>query len=293
MITYNNKDWFTFVFRFRRGDTVRKLWPLIISISAYTALITFLELDIFNLKANSQLRNLGQMHTLLSFVISMLLVFRTNTAYERWWEGRKLWGQLINHSRNLAMKINAMLDPGNQAEREFFKQIIPLYAMTLHHHLRQEVTRLALDENLDPQLQHLSKDKHMPNQVASMITKRTNQLYTEGKITGDQLIIMSHEVRAFIEICGACERIKNTPIPYSYSTFLKKFIFFYVMTLPFSFSMVLGWGAIPVVAFIFFVLASLELIAEEIEDPFSGDLNDLPTLKMSENITKHIGEIME
>jgi putative membrane protein len=125
-----------------------------------------------------------------------------------------------------------------------------------------------------------------------MLFQKVNDLYDQKKITGDQLIILNGEVQSFTEICGACERIKNTPIPYSYSAFIKKFIFFYIMTLPFGYVFSLGYYAIPVVIFIFYVLASLELIAEEIEDPFGMDANDLPIEKITANIKKHIEEIL-
>jgi len=117
-------------------------------------------------------------------------------------------------------------------------------------------------------------------------------LYKQGKITGDQLIILNAEVQSLTDICGACERIKNTPIPYSYSAFIKKFIFAYVITLPFGYVFQLGYYVIPVVVFIFYVLASLELIAEEIEDPFGNDPNDLPTAKIAENIRKNVEELI-
>ena len=107
MISYNPKDWFTYLFRFHKADTVRKLAPLIIGISFYSAIIAFLELEFWKLSANNHLRNITVMHTLLGFAISMLLVFRTNTAYDRWWEGRKLWGSLVNNSRNLALKLSS------------------------------------------------------------------------------------------------------------------------------------------------------------------------------------------
>jgi len=134
--------------------------------------------------------------------------------------------------------------------------------------------------------------KHKPNQIAKMLFQKVNDLYDQKKITGDQLIILNSEVQSFTEICGACERIKNTPIPYSYSAFIKKFIFFYIMTLPFGYVFSLGYYSIPVVIFIFYVLASLELIAEEIEDPFGMDANDLPIEKITANIKKHIEEIL-
>ena len=292
MITYNPKDWFTFVFRFHKADTLRKLVPLILGVSAYCALIAFLELEIFNLSQGNYLKNISLMNNLLSFVISMLLVFRTNTAYDRWWEGRKLWGSLVNNSRNLSLKLNAILPPTDESNRKFFRRVIPMYAAVLSRHLGSEQTRLALDEHEHPEWSHLDTNKHLPNQIASLLYQRVNRLYEEGAIKGDQLIILNGELQSFTDVCGACERIKNTPIPFSYSVFLKKFIFFYVMTLPLSFVFSLGYLAIPVVAFIFYVLASLELIAEEIEDPFGGDANDLPTRKIAENIKGHIGEIL-
>jgi putative membrane protein len=222
----------------------------------------------------------------------MLLVFRTNTAYERWWEGRKLWGTLVNASRNLAIKLNSILPNDESGHRKFFKKLIPMYAAVLSDHLRAEQTRLALDESDHPELKGLDSTKHVPNQVAALLWKRINRMYEGGIIKGDQLIILNNELQTFTDVCGACERIKNTPIPYSYSAFLKKFIFIYVLTLPISFVFSLGYIAIPVVVFIFYVLASLELIAEEIEDPFGEDTNDLPTQKMAENIAKHVGELL-
>jgi len=291
MKTYNPKDWYSF-FRLDHADTLKKLYLLIIFVAAYSWLVVFLEIEYFRLLTNSYVKNITIMHTLLSFAISMLLVFRTNTAYDRWWEGRKLWGTLVNSSRNLAIKLNAILHPGDQANRKFFRKSITMYASVLSHHLDSEQTRLALDEKEHPELAHLDKNKHVPNQVAGVLIGRINRLYEEGKIKGDQLIIINHELETFTNVCGACERIKNTPIPFSYSTFLKRFIFIYVVTLPYSLAFSLGYLTVPVVALIFYVLATLELIAEEIEDPFGSDSNDLPTQKIADNIRKHVGEIL-
>jgi putative membrane protein len=216
-----------------------------------------------------------------------LLVFRTNTAYDRWWEGRKLWGSLVNNSRNLALKLAVILE--EEKDRNFFRKIIPIYATILQKHLSNVETGQQLFDNLDLEIDH---HKHKPNQVAKMMFQRINDLYIDKKISGDQLIIINSEIQSFSDICGACERIKNTPIPYSYSTFLKKFIFFYVMTLPFGYSVSLGYYVAPVVVFIFYVLASLELIAEEIEDPFGNDENDLPTEILAGKIKKNVEELI-
>ncbi|MBN8668139.1 MAG: bestrophin family ion channel [Chitinophagaceae bacterium] len=291
MITYNPKDWFTFIFRLHRSDTIRKLFPMILAMAAYSWLVAYLELEYWDLSKDSYVRNLTLLHNLLGFVLSMLLVFRTNTAYDRWWEGRKLWGSLVNNSRNLAIKIKSFL-PEDKNTLQYFHKTLSLYASTLAHHLHAEKTRLALDEKDHPELETIDVSKHVPNQVALLMMQRVTRLYKEQKITGDQLIVLNEELRSFTDICGACERIRNTPIPYSYSVFLKKFIFFYIMSLPFGFVFSLGYYVIPVVTFIFYVLSSLELIAEEIEDPFGKDANDLPTEKIAANIKVHTGEIL-
>ena len=287
MISYNTKDWFTFIFKFHKSDTFRTLFPLIVAIGAYSGIIGYLEIEYWKLAQESYIKNITIMHGMLGFVISLLLVFRTNTAYDRWWEGRKLWGSLVNNSRNFAIKLSAILKDEN--DRAYFRKMIPGYASILHKHLNNNDTSKQLFEDVDLEIDH---HKHKPNQVAKMLFHKINDLYTSKKITGDQLIILNAEVQSFTEICGACERIKNTPIPYSYSAFLKKFIFFYVMTLPFGYAFSLGYYVVPVVVFVFYVLASLELIAEEIEDPFGTDENDLPTHKIAENIKKHIEEII-
>ncbi len=232
------------------------------------------------------------MHSLLGFAISMLLVFRTNTAYDRWWEGRKLWGALVNNSRNLALKLNAILEADDVDSRVFFRKSIPVFASVLRRHLQLDSTKYSLDDIDHPELGDIDTQKHLPNQVASKMFSKVNRLYKSGKITGDQLIVLNAELQSFSDICGACERIKNTPIPYSYSAFIKKFIFMYVATLPFGFALSMGYLAIPVVAFIFYVLASLEIVAEEIEDPFGFDDNDLPMQKIAENIKKHVAELI-
>jgi len=232
------------------------------------------------------------MHTLLGFAISMLLVFRTNTAYDRWWEGRKLWGALVNNSRNLAIRLQAILPAEEKAMRDYFRQAIPLFADVLRRHLQKETTRLQLDEAPHPELPDLHTATHLPNKVAGGILEKIYQLRKEGKISPEELISLNNEMQSFSDVCGACERIKNTPIPYSYSSFIKKFIFIYVMTLPFGFAFNLGYYSIPVVTFIFYVLASLELIAEEIEDPFGKDNNDLPMQMIADNIRRNVREIM-
>ena len=294
MISYNPKEWFTFIFRFHKADTFRKLGPLLIAISIYSGAIAWLELEYWQLSESSKVKNIPMMHSLLGFAISMLLVFRTNTAYDRWWEGRRLWGALTNNSRNLALKIAAIIPETNLETREFFKKIIPAYAQSLDMHLHREKTRLALfdDSHHRQLLEDIDEEKHVPNQLSLLMYKHVHELRQKGIIGPEHLYYLNNELQAFTDICGGCERIKNTPIPFSYSVFIKKFIFFYIMSLPFGYVFSMGYYVIPVVAFVFYVLASLELIAEEIEDPFGGDQNDVPTDKIAVNIQRNVSEIL-
>lgn len=288
MINYNPKEWFTFIFRLHKADTFRQLMPMLLSIAIYVGIVAYLEIEVFKLQDDSHLKNITVMHGMLGFVISLLLVFRTNTAYERWWEGRKLFGSLTNNSRNLAMKLSAILPSEEVNLRNEFQQIIIEYVFALKRHLRghQRNSDLFITQII------VAEGSHKPNHIARLLYKKVHKLYQNQLLTGEQLLFINNELNSFTDICGACERIKNTPIPFSYSVFIKKFIFFYVMTLPFGYVFSLGYLSIPIVVFVFYVLASLELIAEEIENPFGIDSNDLPLNQICKNIQKNIQDIL-
>lgn len=287
MISYNPKIWISYIFRFQKSDTIRQLLPILLVIALYSGVIAYLEIEYFKLTEKSHIKNLSVIHTTLGFVLSLLLAYRINSAYDRWWEGRKLWGALVNNSRNLAIKLSVILK--DEKDLAYFRKLIPSYASMLNKHLKDEETSKMLFEHVDLAIDH---HKHRPNQIAKMLFQKINDLYITHKITGDQLIILNSEIHSFTDICGACERIKNTPIPYSYNTFIKKFIFVFILTLPYAYVFILGYYVIPVVTFIFYVLVTIELISEEIEEPFGYDDNDLPTTKIAENIKKHVEELI-
>jgi len=292
MVIYNPKDWLTFIFQLHKSDTFRKLASVIAVVCIYSGLIAYLELEFWQFSERSYVKNIPIMHGMLGFAISILLVFRTNTAYDRWWEARKFWGQLVNNSRNLALKVSTLIELKDTETHTFFRLMIPAYAFALHQHLRKEGFDKDRFITID-YLKDLDFDKHIPNQIAKKMFEKTAELYKQGIVTGEELLFVNGEMQSFTDICGACERIKNTPIPYSYSAFIKKFIFIYTMTLPFGYVIQLGYFAIPVVGLIFYVLASLEIIAEEIEDPFGSDDNDISTDVLSENIKKSVEDIFQ
>lgn len=286
MVQYNPKEWFGLIFRFHKSDTFRILMPAMICLGIYSGVVAYVLLDICAWKGKSS----TVLHSLLGFVISLLLVFRTNSAYDRWWEARKLWGALVNNSRNLSLKVKSLFP---DSEHLYIRTVLTNFCISLKDHLRKESSTAALQScsGFDPSA-YASK-KHLPNQMALLLFARANEQYKKGNISGDQFFLIKDELTSFTDITGACERIKNTPIPYAYSLFIKKFIFVYTLTIPFGLLGDFGYWVIPITMFIFYALTSLEVIAEEIEDPFGKESNDLPTDDIVKNIERSITEILE
>jgi putative membrane protein len=291
MVKYNPKQWLTLIFHNYSRQVMKTLGPVMVVMLAYTTLVCWLMLDVFNLH-EQEFHPTVAMSSLLGIVLGLFLVFRTNTAYDRWWEGRRLWGSLVNSTRNFALKLHSYLSKEEHEERDWFAKMIPNFVYATKDHLRSGVQLDSLEAVDAGFIEELKKYKHKPNRLSAMMYEKVNQLYKKGTITGDQLINLDKELKDFIDIMGACERIKNTPIPYSYMMYVKKFIVIYIFTLPFGFVTDQGYYTIPIVVLITFVLMSVELIAEEIEDPFGTDLNDLPTDELAGKIRDNVKEIM-
>ncbi len=286
MITYNPKDWFTLIIKFHKSDTFRTLLPSIICIGIYAALIVYAEWHFFKI----EIKNPTVMHSILGFVLSMLLVFRTNTAYDRWWEGRRIWGSVVNNSRNLALKLSVYLS--NAADKEDLKNLIVNYIFSFKNHLRGKYIQEEFTPTQQSKIADFADASHKPNFVAKKLYQKIHSLSQDKNLSGDQLIILNEELKSFTDNCGACERIKNTPIPYSYSIFLKKMIFLYVISMPIFFGSEYGYTTVPITMIVLYVFASIELIAEEIEDPFGEDDNDLPLDDICERIKTNLNEIL-
>jgi putative membrane protein len=266
------------------------LLPALVFMAAFTGLVCYIILDYLKLEPH-EFNATTAVHSLLGIVLGLFLVFRTNSAYDRWWEGRRMWGGLVNSTRTFALKLHAYIEKNNEAERVWFAMMISNFPIALKEHLRQGVQVKSLRHINAELLEEIANAKHKPNRIMSMMHERVNALYRAGNLTGDHLINLDKELKDFVDIMGACERIKNTPIPYSYTMYIKKFIFIYIITLPFGFVTTFGYFTIATVLLVSFVLLSVELIAEEIEDPFGRDINDLPTDELSDKIYDNIMEI--
>lgn len=289
MRVYNTKHFLKILVSLHKSDTMKILFPTMILMAVYSYGIQYLEIEYLHLTSKSKVSNVGMIHSLLGFVLSLLLVFRTNTAYDRWWEGRKLWGKLVNDTRNFAVKINMILSDDRDSANQIARYL-KYYPHFLAKHLSQESTRLALDEDYSEIEKSLKN--HGPTDLVILLTHKLYQLKKEGKISDVEMLYLDTQISGFLDVCGGCERIKNTPIPYSYSSFIKKFIILYVLALPIAYVINLGYFMIPLTVFVYYVLMSLELIAEEIEDPFNNDENDIPMETIAQNIEKNVHQIM-
>jgi len=292
MIKYNPKTWVSLLLHSYSRHVMRTLLPAFIFMTLFSLLVCYLILDYFKLEPH-EFPGTTAVHSLLGIVLGLFLVFRTNTAYDRWWEGRRNWGGLVNSTRNLAIKLNAYLPAGSREDREWFAKMIPNFVYAMKEHLRAGVQLTELDAPDDTFFDKLKAVKHKPNRISCMLYERINDLYRRQVITGDQLINVDKEMKDFTDLIGACERIKNTPIPYSYSMFIKKFLFLYIITLPLGFVTTFGYFTVATVLLVTYVLLSVELIGEEIEDPFGRDTNDLPTDELAGKIRENIREILQ
>jgi len=290
MRVYNTKHFLKILFSLHKSDTLKILFPTMVLVGLYSYGIQYLEVEYLHLTSKSKVSNVGLIHSLLGFVLSLLLVFRTNTAYDRWWEGRKLWGKLVNDTRNFSVKINTLLADDRESADQISKYL-KFFPHFLAKHLSKESTRLALDEDYSEIEKSLGS--HGPADLVIQLTHKLHQLKKEGKISDVEMLYLDTQVTGFLDVCGGCERIKNTPIPYSYSSFIKKFIILYVLALPIAYVINLGFFMIPLTVFVYYVLMSLEMIAEEIEDPFNNDENDIPMEMIAQNIERNVHQIME
>lgn len=291
MITYNPTVWFSLIFHAYSRKVFRKLFPVLIFMACFTWAFCYYVLGYLGIDHGAFIGTTA-VHQLLGIVLGLFLVFRTNTAYDRWWEGRRQWGALVNSTRNFSFKLSAYVGKDERELRVWFAHMIANFAFATKEHLRTGVKLSELEPCDGLILADLEKYSHKPNRISALLYEKVNALTVSNTISGYQFLNLDKELKDFTDIIGACERIKKTPIPYSYSMYIKKFIFIYIITLPFGFVTTFDYFTIGVVLFVTYVLLSVELIAEEIEDPFGYESNDLPTDELAVTIKNNVHEIL-
>lgn len=295
MIVYDSKGWGT-LFRtikktFKESYNQQQLAKFVGMVTVYSTVITM-----FNMHWLNGLLTIDTMFfSMLGFVLSLFLVFRLNSAYDRWWEGRKAWGRQINDSRNVALLLDACIPNEDRRLRKFFVINISNFAVALKWHLRFD-NKAALGELIylnNDTTARLESVKHIPNAIASLMQNKIKEMCDQGMISEFDKNQIRTELQGFIDNLGVCERIRKTPIPFSHSTFIKVFILVYIFILPFGLVPVFEYLTIPAVMVMAFATMGIEVISEEIEDPFSQEANSLPTTAMSDGIRESVYEILK
>lgn len=285
----NRKSWFRALFKLNTS-ILPDVWEKSLFFSFFAFLVCFLNHIGLPLDKSS-LTSL-----IPTIVLSLLLVFRTNSANERFWEGRKLWGMIINTLRNLTWQIwiNVKeINPDDRQKKIATLKLLSVFAITTKNHLRGE----GINEEIKPflsasQYHHLQTSQHIPLQVAAYLGEYLCEEYQRQNLNHYQLTSMQQLINLLIDMVGGCERILKTPIPHSYNIHLQQFLFFYCLLLPFQSIESLKWVTIPFVTIVSYVLYGIEAIASEIENPFGLDENDLPLDHICQNINQNIQDFI-
>jgi putative membrane protein len=284
-MSVDRPPWFKIALQVR-GSVIPSILPRVLLCGGFGVFISFLHF--FNLPILSSI--------VPSIVLGLLLVFRTNTAYERFWEGRKMWGTLVNNVRNLARQIWVAIeekDPQDIAFKKSALRLLPAFAVAMKLHLRQESVNPELEPLMSPaQYQKLKSMNNPPLEIAFWIEDYLHEQYEGNCVDVYQLTGMKELINSMIDVLGGCERILKTPIPLAYAIHLKQLLLLYCLALPFQIVKDLSWGTGPVVALISFTLFGIEEIGIEIENPFGHDANDLPLDNICAAMQRNIDDLI-
>jgi putative membrane protein len=230
-----------------------------------------------------------------NIVLGLLLVFRTNTAYDRFWEGRKLWGVMVNTTRNLARYIWIVVPVQKTDDRDGKIAVLKLlvaFAIATKQHLRQEPLGAEVEQLIPPdKFRKLQTMNHPPLEIAFWIGDYLQQQYRYHGFDSYQLTAMQKLLNSLVDCLGGCERILKTPMPMAYSIHLKQLLLLYCLSLPFQMVEQLGWWTGAIVALISFTLFGIEEIGIEIENPFGHDANDLPLDTICATMLRNIEDL--
>lgn len=285
--TKNINTWLRHMVLFYRERIFRQLIPVMSLIALYSVIIVHLDRTwIFFDKINNL--NLGQFHLIFSFILGIIISFRVNTTYSRWWEGRVLWGSIVNNCRNLGFKFDTFV--GLEEHQEFYAYL-RAFPVILKFQLRKDRDGVAQE------LQKLGVDSatiaHPVLFLVNRMYKIINELRDSEQLRFEQYMTLDTHLVNLIDMVGGCERILNTPPPAAFAFFVKQGLLFYALIFPFGWAEQFGYLIIPLLLVLVYILLGLEMLAEELEDPFGTDDNDLPLDAIANNIVKNITFIAE
>lgn len=283
------RQWFWGVLRLQ-GSVIPGIWPRVLVCGLFGELIAILYDRGYPVSHPSFDKIVP------SIVLGLLLVFRTNTAYDRFWEGRKIWGGIINTSRNLARQIWVFVKartPAEVAQKQQVLQLVTAFTYTTKDHLRRQPPTATVAEVVTPaQFQTLQVVQHPPLEVMFWVNDYLHQQHERGNLNTHQMVSIVSLIDLQVNHLGSCERILKTPLPLAYTIHLRQLLLFYCLALPIQWVETLGFLTGGVTALISFTLLGIEEIGLEIENPFGCDPNDLPLDAMCDGVRQHVNELI-
>ncbi|WP_337042278.1 bestrophin family protein [Emticicia sp. 17c] len=289
MIIRKKEHWFKMLFVWH-GSVLPQLLPRLGLLFVLSLAVVYLHGYIFSFKVPLN----STPFALFGFVLALFLGFRNNASYERFSEGRKLWGALLNHARSLTRQAISLvnLKTGNPELIEFV-QLLNSLAYALKHQLRGTDPQADLENHLtQKQLEVLADTQYKPIILISLLSEWVQKAKAEHKIDSIQQLQFEENLNKLTDVVGGCERIISTPIPYSYQVLLHRTVYIYCFLLPFGLVDSLLWLTPFIVVFIAYTFVAFEAIADEIEEPFGVEANDLALNSMCQKIETTLLEMI-
>ncbi|SDF41045.1 putative membrane protein [Mucilaginibacter pineti] len=272
-----------------------KIKKELILVAVYSATIYCIH-QFYNFKAVSIPLTVS---TILGTIISLLLAFRSNQAYDRWWEARILWGAIVNDSRTFTRQILTFVDSSYDGEQKWAlkeriirRQMAWCYSLSCH--LRGQNAKENLEAYLtDDDVKSIKKMDNVPLAINELQGHDLRTLYKLGWINEYQQVAMDSTLTGFMNSMGGCERIKNTVFPATYSVYIHFLVLFFVLLLPFSLIEFFGIFQVPLVIAISSAFFLIEKMAIHLQDPFENKPTDTPTTAISRTIEKNLKQMMK
>jgi putative membrane protein len=289
MIEYDGRSWLRMLFQLH-GSVVPRLLPRMIACGVVGALAAWL-FDARSVKIPTVA------HTILGVALGLLLVFRTNASYDRYWEGRKLLGAMINRARNVVRLAASYIEGTDAAaaarDRTEVRRLVILLFALIRQYLRKERDLEALGAPVTPEeKQALEPVKVRPCLAAEWLSARIAASARAGRLSEQRLQLLDADVTAFVDCWGGAERIMKTPIPFAYAQHIKGFLTLFCFSAPFALVESMHWFTPLVAAVVAYGMFGIEEIGVEIEDPFGYDPNDLPLDAMSNTVANDTADIL-
>lgn len=293
MIVKDKVSWVRLLFHLR-GSSIVETWPRILTVTVTAAVVTYIELY-YSIQAYTLTTT---PFLLVGVALGIFLGFRNSASYDKFWEGRKLWGALVNTSRSLTRQICHLIDSKRDHETlqpfqaMFVKRIIA-FAHALRCHLRDQEPFEEIKKFLPADdYAAIVAAKHRPLIILQQLSRDLAIARDRCWLSEYNHPFLEAQLNEFSNILGGCERIKNTPIPFSYSVLIHRIVAAYCLSLPFGLVETTGVLTPIVVLMISYAFFELDAIGDEIESPFGLQPNDLALTAISRNIEINLLELI-